>query len=163
MVTYPQRVRENILPLSIGSTLPEAFEEWSFHDETIDNETSTETCELCNQEDLRYQFKIENSLAKKYLWIGSSCILKFDLSVFEEGQKLGPEDAKKKLNRLVRQMQLEECIRALDKLAKAENNEILSNALIFYKKNKYLTPKQALVVFWKLHQHKISYHPSFFK
>lgn len=30
MQTYSQRVRESILPLSVGDTLPKAFDEWHF-------------------------------------------------------------------------------------------------------------------------------------
>lgn len=163
MQSYPQRVRDNILPLSIASTLPEAFEEWSFTDNTVNHIEPIETCQLCNQEELRYHFEIKNSLTKKILWVGSQCILKFNLSVFEEGQRLSPTDSKKKLNRLIQQMRLESCVKALSKLAETENNEILKNALAHYQKNKNLTPKYAFVVFWKLESHTIDHNPSFFK
>jgi len=53
--------------------------------------------------------------------------------------------------------------KALEKLAEAEGNDILSNALVFYKKNKYLTPKFAFVVLWRLQSNKIDHSPSFFK
>jgi hypothetical protein len=75
MQTYPQRVRDNILPLSVGSSLPEAFEEWSFTENTIDHEEPIETCELCDQEELRYHFEIKNTLTKNILWVGS-CLKK---------------------------------------------------------------------------------------
>lgn len=163
MSTYPQRVRDNILPLSVGSTLPEAFEEWSFTERIHDHEQPTETCELCEQESLRYQFEIKNSLTHNILWVGSQCILKFGLSVFEEGRRLSGSDAKKKLDRLMQQMRLESCIRALERLALAENNAILSNALVYYKKNKYLSPKFAFVVLWRLQKNNIDHSPSFFK
>ena len=163
MHTYPQRVRDNILPLSIGSTLPEAFEEWSFTDNTVDHEESIETCHLCDQEDLRYHFEIKNSLTHRCLWVGSQCILKFNLSVFEEGQRLTPADSKKKLDRLMQQMRLQSCINALQKLAASERNEILTKALAYYTKNKYLTPKFAFVVLWRLQEHRIDHSPSFFK
>lgn len=163
MRTYPQRVRNNILPLSVGSTLPEAFEEWSFTERTVDHEEPIETCQLCEQEELRYHFEIRNALTKKELWIGSQCILKFNLSVFEDGQRLSSAETKKKLDRLMQQMRLQSCIRALEKLAVAENNDILSNALEFYKKNKYLTPKFAFVVLWRLQRNRIDHSPSFFK
>lgn len=163
MNTYPQRVRDNILPISIGSTLPEAFEEWSFTEHTQDHEEPIETCQLCEQEALRYHFEIRNALTKKTLWVGSQCILKFGLSVFESGRRLSESDAKKKLERLMRQMQLESCIHALEKLAFVEKNEILANALEYYKKNKYLSPKFAFVVLWRLQKNKINHSPSFFK
>jgi len=163
MNSYPKRVRDNILPLSVGSTLPEAFEEWSFTERTVDHEEPVETCQLCDQEELRYHFEIQNALTHKCLWVGSHCILKFNLSVFEEGRRLSPTDAKKKLDRRMQQMHLESCIGALEKLAVAENNDILSSALNYYKKNKYLTPKFAFVVMWRLQSYHINHNPSFFK
>lgn len=163
MNNYPQRVRDNILPLSVGATLPEAFEEWSFTDQTIDHETPEETCELCDQEELRYHFEIRNAFTKKVLWVGSQCILKFNLSVFEEGRRLSPSDSKKKLERRMQQMRLESCFNALRKLAVAEKNDILNNALAYYSKNKFLTPKFAFVVMWRLQSNRIDHSPSFFK
>lgn len=163
MHTYPQRVRDNILPLSIGASLPEAFEEWSFTERTIDHGKPIETCQLCEHEELRYHFEIKNVLTQNILWVGSQCILKFNLSVFEYGRRLSSTDAKKKLDRLMQQMRLESCINALEKLAAAENNGILSSSLAFYKKNKYLTPKFAFVVLWRLQTNNIDHSPSFFK
>jgi hypothetical protein len=163
MRNYPQRVRDNILPLSIGATLPEAFKEWSFTDRTIDHEDAIETCQLCDQEELRYHYEIKNALTHKNLWVGSQCILKFNLSVFEQGQLLSPPESKKKLNRLMQQMRLQSCVNALQKLADSEKNEILTNALAYYIKNKYLTPKFAFVVLWRLQEHEIDHSPSFFK
>lgn len=162
MRTYPQRVRDNILSLSVGKTLPEAFEEWSFTESIEDHEKPIETCQLCEQESLRYHFEVRNSLTKNTLWVGSQCILKFGLSVFESGCRLSKSDAKKKLDRLIQQMRLESCIRALEKLASTEKNEILSNALVYYRKNKYLSPKFAFVVMWRLQSNNIDHSPSFF-
>lgn len=163
MRNYPQRVRDNILPLSVGASLPEAFEEWSFTEHTVDHEEPVETCQLCEHEELRYHFEIKNVLTHKVLWVGSQCILKFNLSVFEDGRRLSPTDAKKKLERLMQQMRLQSCINALEKLAAKEATDILSSALAFYKKNKYLTPKFAFVVLWRLQSNKIDHSPSFFK
>lgn len=162
MATYPQRVRDNILPLSIGGTLPEAFEEWSFTERTVDHEQPTANCELCNQEELRYHFEIKNALTHRCLWVGSQCILKFNLSVFERGQRLSPSDAKKKLDRLTKQMQLDSCINALQRLVASETNPILANALTYFRTHKNLTPKFGFVVLWRLRQHHIDHHPSFF-
>jgi hypothetical protein len=61
------------------------------------------------------------------------------------------------------QMQQDACIRALQALAIEEKNEILSNALQYFKTHKYLSPKQAFVVFWRLNKHQIEHNPSFFK
>ena len=163
MSSYSQRVRDNILPLSLGSTLPEAFEEWSFTEQTVDHEEPIETCQLCNKEKLRYRFEIRNAFTHKCLWVGSQCILKFNLSVFEQGRRLSPADSKKKLNRLRQQMQLLSCIKALQELADSEQNEILTNALTYYTNHKYLTPKYAFVVLWRLRERCIDHDPKFFK
>jgi len=163
MNTYPKRVRDNILPISIGRTLPEAFEEWSFTERTKDYEQPIESCQLCEQEDLRYHFEIRNAFTQKTLWVGSRCILKFGLSVFESGRLLSESEAKKKLERLMQQMQLASCVHALQKLNFTEKNAILASALEFYKRNKFLSPKFAFVVLWRLQKHKIHHNQSFFK
>lgn len=53
MSTHPQRVADNILPLSLAGTLPEAFKEWYFTENIEDHEIAEEDCELCDQEQLR--------------------------------------------------------------------------------------------------------------
>lgn len=163
MSTYPQRVADNILPLSISGTLPEAFKEWYFTDNIEDHEIANEDCELCDQEQLRYHFEIKNRHTSHHLWVGSSCILKFQVQVFDNGTLLDAKESKKKLNELKQKMRLDSCINALKRLANSESNDILSNALEFYLKNKYLTPKFAFVVFWRLSSNKIDHSPSFFK
>lgn len=163
MRNYPQRVRDNILPLSVAGNLPKAFEEWSFTENTFDHEEAVETCQLCEHEEIRYHFEIRNALTNKTLWVGSQCILKFDLSVFENENRLTSSQAKKKLERLTQQMRLESCLKALKKLVGTEDNKILSSALDFYERNKYLTPKLAFVVLWRLQHHKIDHSSSFFK
>src|SRR5262249_19247753 len=65
---------------------------------------------------------------------------------------------------LTKQLRLESCIRALEKLARVEDySDILKNALAYYRKNKKLTPRQAFVVFWRLGHHRIDHAPSLFK
>lgn len=164
MSTYPQRVANNILPLSISGELPEAFKEWYFTEITEDHELAIEDCELCNQEQLRYHFDIKNKHTNHHLWVGSSCILKFKVAVYDDdGILLDEKKTKKKLGALVNKMRLDSCLNALKKLSESEDSEILENALKYYAKNKYLTPKFAFVVFWKLGEYKIDHHPSFFK
>jgi hypothetical protein len=85
---------------------------------TRDHEEPVEHCGLCGKDGLRYDFEIENVPTGKTLWVGSHCILEFDVSVFEEGQKLTSAEAKKKLERLTEKMRLDSCIAALEKLAK---------------------------------------------
>ena len=161
--SYPLRVKQNILPLSIADNLPAAFDEWFFTEETYDHETPDAECHLCDKEEIRYHFQIRNKYTEKELWVGSQCILKFGLAVYESGLLLEPREAKRKLSQLTKKMQLESCIKALEALAVKENNDILSSALKFYKTNKYLTPKFAFVVFRRLDKNRIDHHPSFFR
>lgn len=163
MSGYTQRVRDSILPLSVAANLPAAFEEWAFTENTVDHESPIETCELCGQQDLRYHFEIANRYTEAALWVGSQCILQFDVAVVQEGRRLSPTEAKRHLAKLTQQMQLSSCVRALEQLAKAESNPILSGALDYYRRNKKLTPKYAAVVFWKLRDLRIDHHPSFFQ
>ena len=163
MNTYPQRVTENILPLSVAGTLPEAFKEWYFTENIEDLEIAEEDCELCGQEQLRYHFEIKNRHTKHRLWVGSSCILKFRVQVFDNGVLLDQRESTKKLEDLKHKMRFDSCIKALKQLAESEDNNILSKALDFYLKNKYLTPKFAFVVFWRLNSNNIDHSPSFFK
>ena len=163
MNTYPQRVADNILPLSQAGVLPEAFKEWYFTGETEDHEQPIEECELCDQEQLRYHFKIANKYTHNHLWIGSQCILRFNVPVYEENQLLNEGETKKKLDSLIKQMRFNSCMNALRILVQEESNDILANALDYFQKNKNLTPKYAFVIFWRLKSHNIDHSPSFFK
>ena len=160
---YIQKVRENVLPLSVGNSLPPVFTEWFFTEQVLDYEQRNETCQLCNQEELRYHFQIKNRYTNHILWVGSQCILKFNVPVYENGLLLSKQKAKRKLKLLIEQKHIEFCIKSLKKLTSATNNEILHHALDYYRREKSLTPKFAFVVFWQLKTHKIDYNPTFFK
>ena len=158
-----KRIAENILPLSVSGSLPAAFREWHFTGNTVDHEVAEETCQLCDKEGLRYHFEIRNDRTGHRLDVGSECILKFNVAVFEKGRELTPDEARKALADRMRQMRLESCLRALERLAAAEENDILANALAYYRIHKALTPKFANVVFWRLQANDIDHDPSFFK
>lgn len=165
--TYLQRVRENILPLSEAGTLPEAFSEWSFIGEKVDHEKPVATCELCDKDGLRYQFRIQNRHNQNTLWVGSECILKFAIPVYEDGVLLDRRSTQRKLNDLMKKMQHDSCVKTLERVVKKENDpqswEILHSALNYYREYKHLTPKFAFVVFWRLKEHKIDHVPTLFK
>jgi len=162
-MSYPKRVAANILPLSRSQSLPAAFREWHFTGSTTDHEGPVETCKLCDQQGLRYHFEISNDTTSHSLEVGSECILRFQVSVFEDGRELSADEAKKALNDRMRQMRLDSCLRALERLAQAEDNNILASALDYYKRNGALSPKLANVVFWRLQANSIDHDPSFFK
>jgi len=160
--SFPQRVRDNILPLSRSNRLPDAFEEWRFTEHTLDHEEPIEVCGLCDKTELRYHFEIENRFTGEELMVGSHCILRFNVPVYDGDQLLDASNSRKKLNQLMRKMHEEACISALEKMLEREDNSILRGALSYFKEHRYLTPKYAFVVLWRLAENGVHFNPRFF-
>ncbi len=163
MASFPQRVIDNIVPLSVADTVPEVFTEWMFTERAYDYGKPVKTCELCEQESLRYHFEIRNRFTQKTLWVGSQCILKYSVPVFEQGASVSDADAKKHLNLLMKKMQMESCLAALQRLAASEGSTVLQLALDYYRTNNVLSPKHAYSIFWRLSSHRIDHNPKAFK
>ncbi|MHB9027199.1 MAG: hypothetical protein ACYC9O_00370 [Candidatus Latescibacterota bacterium] len=163
MRRYSQKVREAILPLSVADSLPDAFGEWSVTGNIIDSGETVEPCRLCGQEERRYLFELRNAHTGKTLWADSRCVLKYGIPVLERGVRLAKARAKRKLDDLEQQTRVDSCLRALEKAAKDEENDILRDAVEYYRMNRFLTPRFAFVVFWKLKAHGIDHSPSFFR
>ena len=162
MEWFPRMVAETILPLSKANSLPEAFEEWSFTGNTLDRVSSMEHCQLCHLEGSRYALEIKNAITGQTLLVGTHCILKYEIAVIEHGARLPKSEARIKLTLLMKEMRLDSCLKALDKLAAPGGNIILRDALEFFRTNHYLTPRFAFVVYWKLRQHEIDHCTSYF-
>lgn len=158
-----RRVEANILPKSVSKVLAEALKEWLFTEHAQDHEDAVETCQMCEQEEPRYHFEIANALTHNPLWVGSQFILPFNVPVYKDGRRMGPAGAQEKMAALLSDLRDAACVRALERLAAAENNEILTNALTYYRTHNYLTPKQAFVVLWRLKLNRIDHSPTFFK
>ena len=60
----------------------------------------SETCQLCGKQELRYHFEIGNAYTNDRLWVGSHCILQFDVDVLEDGRRLSTTEAKRHLTKL---------------------------------------------------------------
>lgn len=88
------------MPLSIAGSLPEALKEWDCTETVEDYGVATEDCKLYGQEQLRYHFEIKNRRTNRCLLLGSSCILKFQVQVFENGILLDAKSSQKKLNEI---------------------------------------------------------------
>ena len=162
MNSYPQRVADSLLPLSVAGTVPEAAEEWRVTGKVVDHEFAEQTCQLCGQEHVRYHFEIENAFTRKTLWTGSQCILRFEVAVFEDGERVRGQDAKKALNRLIEAEQHACCLAALDELARIEHDERFGDIRARYARDKRLTPKQAAWVFSRLAHHRIRHTTALF-
>jgi len=104
---------KNLLPLSEEKEdFKLAVKEWYFTGNIIDHEQPIESCRLCEHEDLRYHYEISNALLN-VLWVGSKCIEKFDITVYDSQ---GNEISENKEAYLITQARKKHIKSALDKL-----------------------------------------------
>ena len=109
MEKYPEKCRKNLFFNSVEKeNYDTAINEWYFHHEVIDNnefidmQESKPSCELCEHEDLRWQFVIYNINNNNQLKVGSSCIKQFNIALLEkDGRKIFGKDRDTKLNKLI--------------------------------------------------------------
>jgi hypothetical protein len=164
---YNSKVADNILPLSVEQTLPEAFKEWEVTGELIDHEHADEHCQLCDNEGLRYHFGIENHLTDGHLWVGSQCILRFGITMYEGLRELSASEIRTALKELVRRQRRVHCLKALERAMSADAagkvTASLRDALSYFKRHECLTPGQASAVFERLRLGKIPHEPRWFK
>jgi len=109
MEDYTKKCKKNLLKYSIEKENYEiAINEWYFNHEVIDNNEFTDinipksSCELCEHEDLRWQFVIFNIINNNQLKVGSSCIKQFNIALLEkDGRKIYGKDRNSKINKLI--------------------------------------------------------------
>jgi hypothetical protein len=109
MEKYPEKCRNNLFKNSLEKRNYEiALTEWYFNDEIIDNNEYLEnncsrpSCELCEHEDLRWQFIIYNVNNDNQLKVGSSCIKQFDIALIKnDGKKIFGKDRNSEINKLI--------------------------------------------------------------
>ncbi|SFN51774.1 hypothetical protein SAMN05421738_1144 [Algoriella xinjiangensis] len=84
MNRWSEIAKKNILTLSKNkNNFNLALKEWTFSGNIYDHKVAEEICELCENENLRYHFEIYNGLGNRLL-VGSSCINRFDITVFDK-------------------------------------------------------------------------------
>lgn len=69
MASWLDKARDNMLRYSSGQAWPAVMKEWSVTGGFIDSHSINKTCELCDNEGLRYQFQITNVLTHYSLWV----------------------------------------------------------------------------------------------
>jgi hypothetical protein len=165
MSSYLTRVAENILPRSVLQTLPEAFTEWHVNHSLVDHGWPCAVCELCEQESLRWHFGISNAQTDHRLTIGSRCILRFDIEIRDavNNRRIASEAAGAYLDGMVRDLQREDCLGALEALVELDPHPGLEGALDRCKDKGSLTPRQAAHVLGRLAALGIEHHPDYFK
>jgi hypothetical protein len=163
VLEYLDRVRDNVVPLSKSDDVREALREWKFTDYVVDHRKPLATCELCDQQQVRYHFEIVNRNTRNKLLVGSTCILRYELGVYDKGELLDDVDARKKLTKLREELRFNSCLSALREAFEVEGNSNIENALSYMKSRGYLTPKYAFVVLWRLKANGIDHNPRSFK
>jgi hypothetical protein len=78
--------------------------DWSFTEAVQDRGSARGRCALCDRRNLRFMFQVRNRHSGDQMWVGSSCILKFGLTVLQNGAALPPKEAKAKLRRITRRL-----------------------------------------------------------
>ncbi|GHV48413.1 hypothetical protein AGMMS49546_38930 [Spirochaetia bacterium] len=149
--------------------------EWYFTGEVIDNNEDIDfggtrpSCELCEHEDLRWQFTIINKFNVNELKVGSTCIKKFDIVLIDDNIEMRGEDRDKILNKNIR-----------DKIKENDNKKILialeqlcildikfkgqiEEAIRQWKKNKAFSPKMLSLIIWRFKINKKEYKSLKFK
>lgn len=97
-MTWIDRVAENIFPLSEEQDdLCTAMKEWEYTGISIDRGEEDDgeeevDCEMCNHHDLRYHFKIRNTITCRDLWVGSKCVLRYKEEVRNIPQLIADKD-----------------------------------------------------------------------
>ena len=169
-MSWAANAAKNIFPLSNEkANLGKALPEWEYRGVTYDLETPQEICQLCDHEDLRYQFEINNKENGNSLLIGSECITKFSsITVLDEkGNALSITEAKQKVakdrRKLITDAQTKSLLNSLVELAKKEEQFDISSFEADYKRRKAFTPKQLATLFWRFEKHQVPFNKSYFK
>ena len=173
MEKYSEKCKKNLFGNSIEKENYEiAINEWHFHHEVIDNnefiemDTSRPSCELCEHEDLRWQFVIINENNNNKLKVGSSCIKQFNIALLEkDGRKIYGKDRDSKINKLINLARIsssnKETFKLLNELCKVnkniEQNSMFIDCWTQLKVNGTIEPKLALFLINNLIESKIDY------
>lgn len=160
-----------MLPLSQASSFRDALKEWKFTGDVEDHGEAEVDCELCQHPELRYHFEIKNELNDNHLWVGSSCIERFqEIAVYDhEGSVITDEKGRKK--ELERQLKLKledkmlQPLRILWKSYKkgSHRRAAIENAVKHYKRQSSFAPEDLLSIFKSLYAKDIDYDPKRYK
>lgn len=158
---------ENLIPLSEATDFKQALKEWEFTGEVIDYEVAEETCELCEHEKLRYHFEIKNTYRDNRLWVGSSCIMRFeDIAIYDNTGVSITDNAQRKqeLEKALKEKQIHIGLQPLRELWKKDidyRNYIHSNVEHFKSKGGYL-PFGLAILCARMKSNGIEFKPSMF-
>jgi len=173
MEKYSEICKKNLLKYSTEKENYEiAINEWYFNHEVIDNNEfadeniSRPSCELCEHEDLRWQFVLYNVNNSNQLKVGSSCIKQFNIALLEkDGRKIYGKDRNSKINKLINLARINSSnkitFQLLNDLCKINKNMEQNNMFIEcwtqLKVNGTIEPKLALFLINNFIENNIDY------
>ena len=158
---------KNLIHVSEAGSFSEALAEWSFTGGVVDHEEPIEVCELCEHEELRYHYEIHNSMTENRLWVGSSCILKFqDINVYDDdGNRLvDDEKRKKQLEKALKEKLIDLMLDSLRELWRKDKSyrKYTENSVKFFKEKGGFLPEVLTILFLRMKQSQIQYNPENF-
>lgn len=168
-MTWLQNSINNIFHWSKnGNDFQLALKEWLYTGDYYDNEAACETCELCEHQNLRYQFKIINLHNANELLVGSECINKFEIVATDEyGNILSNSGSRKKVKKdklkLITQSKTKNLTNDLIKLASVENTFDINSFIDYVHDRGAFTPNQLITLLWRFDKNKISIQKSNYK
>jgi hypothetical protein len=159
----------NLLLLSNSQKFKIALKEWETTGEVIDHGDATSTCELCEHEYLRYHFRIKNSITNNKLWVGSSCIKRFEDIIIRDEQGNPILDKEQRIQKIYKYLNKHNVNKALSSLRelyradKADKGNFLNYiemSVKFFKEKGAFMPKNISVLFASMKYRKIKFTPS---
>ncbi|GHV78381.1 hypothetical protein AGMMS49944_01720 [Spirochaetia bacterium] len=146
--------------------------EWYFNEEIIDNNDEYDideerpSCELCEHENLRWQFVIKNRFNNNELKVGSTCITKFDIAFIDKNglTHIGEDRDKaieKNINEKIKMALFNNVLEALRTLWRKEKTitirEIIEKAAKQWKEKNAFSPKMLSFIITKFENNNIAY------
>ena len=163
---WDERSEANLLPLSISEDFTIALKEWRCSREM--RITTTMECELCGKKDLHYQFEIINPERNTALWVGSSCIKKFDIYLEDERGNVITTGKDTYLIKEFKHQHMTKALMALldtqpeGKIGIYTKKSLDTTCAREYLSRQKLSPKQVNYLFLRLEQEGISFNKQYF-
>ena len=147
---WRNKAQENLLLKSIEkSDHLLAAKEWEFTGKVIDHEVTDRRCELCEGENLRYHFEIKNKGNNNELMVGSTCITKFDITVWDDrgNEVFGKSKKTTFLNKEIEKKKREfvlDALRGIWRTSRGGVRHEVESLGKMYKEGKALSPDHAI-------------------
>lgn len=145
-----------------------AASEWKFTGKVIDHFDSDETCHLCEAENLRYHFEIINKQrGGTTLLVGSSCIRKFDIAVFDDNgtEIFGKQKAsylQRKIDEKKRELMLDQ-LRVLWEKSSPGDKKIVQLYVHYFKRDNTFFLDDLCSLFSLMLKYGVEFTPALFK